>query len=542
MKLIQIIGFKSTEASSRKKLLLGGIVLFTILLIIAVYLTVCLLNNPSVYCGVYLDGVSMEGLDQAELMNYIEEKYQNDLSGLELNIFHKDYQRTVSFSELNARVNTQAISNLVYGQGRSGGIVRRLSDIFRLRKDNLYLNAEVSVNISAVDRIIDNIYEKTNVPAVPPSLLILSDEVVLRSGSRGYAVSKERLKKRILEQIQKLESGIVIVPVEEILPAKIDADLLYNEIIQEPQNAYVQVVDGEPAIIPEITGRSIDKAAFLSAVAELEAKSGKYQTELKLPVTFIKPEKTAEILRETLFKDILSTYTTSFPVKSQNDKNRSVNIRLATEAINGTILLPGESFSFNETVGKRTSDAGYLPANIYTYDGIAEGIGGGICQVSSTLYNAALEAVLTIDERNSHIYTVAYLPLGRDASVTYGTQDLRFTNSTSWPVRIEGEVKGSEVTFTIRGTLEDRSTQVIVEPYILKRIPYPTIYKEDKSIPPGKQAVKQAGMDGALVDTYYIVKNSQGIKSSSKLHTTEYHPLPEIVHVAPGDARLNNPN
>jgi len=189
MKLIQIIGFKSTEASSRKKLLLGGIVLFTILLIIAVYLTVCLLNNPSVYCGVYLDGVSMEGLDQAELMNYIEEKYQNDLSGLELNIFHKDYQRTVSFSELNARVNTQAISNLVYGQGRSGGIVRRLSDIFRLRKDNLYLYAEVSVNISAVDRIIDDIYEKTNVPAVPPSLLILSDEVVLRSGSRGYAVS-----------------------------------------------------------------------------------------------------------------------------------------------------------------------------------------------------------------------------------------------------------------------------------------------------------------------------------------------------------------
>lgn len=542
MKLIQIIGFRSTESSSRKKLLLGGIVLFIILLSIAVYLSAGLLNNPAVYCGVYLDGVPMEGLDQTELMIYLEGKYQNNPSALELNIFHRDYQRTVSFSELGARVNTQAMFDLVFGQGRSGGPVRRLSDIFRLWKDNLYLKTEVSLNMSAVDRVIDDISEKTNVPAVPPSLLILNDEALMRSGSCGYEVNRDKLRKKILEQIQKLESGIVIVPVVEILPAKIDADPLYNQIMQEPQNAYVQAVNGELQIIPEITGRIIDKAAFLSAVAELEAKSGKYPVELKLPVSFIKPEKTAEILKASLLKDVLSTYSTSFPQKTQNDKNRSVNIRLATEAISGTILLPGESFSFNETVGKRTSEAGYHTANIYTSDGITPGIGGGICQVSSTLYNAVLEAALTVDERNPHIYTVAYVPLGRDASVSYGTQDLRFTNSSGWPVRIEGEVNDGRVSFTLRGTLEDPATQVIVQPYILKNIPYPTVYVEDKSILSGKQAVKQAGMDGALVDTYYILKNGQGIKSSFKLHSTEYRPLPEIIHVAPGEAKLNNPN
>ncbi len=98
------------------------------------------------------------------------------------------------------------------------------------------------------------------------------------------------------------------------------------------------------------------------------------------------------------------------------------------------------------------------------------------------------------------------------------------------------------MSFTIRGTLEDPATQVIIQPYILKSIPYSTVYVEDKSIQPGKREVKQAGMDGALVDTYYILKNGQGIKSSFKLHSTEYRPLPEVIHVAPGEANKNISN
>ncbi len=525
--------FKATNNNRQKKLLLAGVILIVVLLSVTIFLSAKILTNPYIYSGVYLDGVHLAGLSEDKLKEYLQSRYELDLSSMELNIFHKNYPLTVSFKELNVHINTQSIINQVMGAGRKGNFIQRLAEIHRLQKDHVYLQAEVFMDTNAVDRLIDDIYENTYISAGSPTLLLLEDSVYLQSGSSGYAVKREVLKERIIRQVEQLQPGIVIVPVEEVLPVRVDIDAFYEQIVQQAQDASIELVDGEIRIIPEVIGRALDKAAFLSSVAELEAKSGKYPFELQLPVEITKPQKTAQLMKESLFRDELSSYQTTFPVKTENDKARAENIRLAVKAIDGTILLPGETFSFNTVVGQRTAAKGYKTANTYSSAGISSAIGGGVCQVSTTLYNVCLLANMKIDERNPHIYTVSYVPLGRDAAVSFGTEDFRFTNNTAWPVKITGKTSGNQIEFSLSGTNEDPELEVVIQPTVAKVIPFTTEYVEDKSLAKGKSVVKQAGMNGAVVDTFYTLKKGKTVISSSKLHTTTYRALPEIIHVAP---------
>ncbi|NLG88286.1 MAG: hypothetical protein GX494_03575 [Clostridiaceae bacterium] len=534
MKLNYITGFAK---NGNNKIKLGVmLIVFFILLVTFVILVNAILNAPYVYNGVYLDGIHMGGLDKPSLEKYINSRYDKDFSSMVISIYHKDYPLKVTFKDLNISIDREAMVDTVYNSGRRGNFIKRLVEIYKFKKNHLYLETEVSIDMEAIKSIEDTIYSETYTPAVPPALILLENEAYIRSGLTGQMVNKEKLRERILAQIKKLESGIVIVPVDEIPPSKIDADSFYEKIVQEPKDARIEIENGEVMIFPEVVGRSIEKNVLLACVAEVESKSGKYLFEKELPVKFIKPAVTKETIELSLFRDVLSVYETIFTTDTDNDRSRSVNIRLAVEAIDGTILLPGDSFSFNETVGKRTADKGYHIANIYTSGGIASGVGGGVCQVSSTLYNAALEANLKITERNPHMYTVPYVPLGRDAAVSYGTEDLKFTNTTNWPVKIEGRVTGdNRIRFTIRGTNEHPDLKVSIVPTVLKTIPYDTEYVEDESVGEGSSVIKQKGMEGAVVDTFFILRNNQNVIKNYKLHTTTYKTLTEIIAVAPGN-------
>jgi vancomycin resistance protein YoaR len=536
MKFSYITGF--AKKSNSKKIIKLGVMLIVLLVlfITLILLAKAILNIPYVYAGVYLDGIHMGGMDKPSLIDYINSKYNKDFSSLIISVYHKDYPLKVSFEDLNISIDRESIVNMVYNSGRQGNFIKRLIEIYKFKKTHLYLETEINIDMEVINSLEDTIYAETYIPAVPPALVLLENEAYISSGLCGQKVNKEELRKRILEQIRKLESGIVIVPVDEIRPSGIDTDSFYEKIVREPQDARIDIENGNIRITPEVIGRSLEKDAFLSCVAEVESKSGRYLFEMELPVDFIKPGITKETIEQSLFRDVLSSYETIFPIDTQNDLSRSVNIRLAVDSINGTILLPGESFSFNETVGKRTSDKGYHIANIYTSGGIASGVGGGVCQVSSTLYNAALEANLKVTERNPHMYIVSYVPLGRDAAVSYGTEDLQFTNTTNWPVKIEGIVTGdNKIRFLIRGTNEYPNLKVSILPTVLKTIPYDKEYIEEKTVEEGNSIVKQKGMDGAVVDTFYILRNNQNIVKNYKMHTTTYSPLTETIAVAPGN-------
>lgn len=170
-----------------------------------------------------------------------------------------------------------------------------------------------------------------------------------------------------------------------------------------------------------------------------------YKAVIEAQVKEVEPELTAAQLEEKY--TTIGTYTTT----ATNNKNRNQNLKLCTEAINGTIVNPGQEFSFNETTGPRSTEKGYQPATAYLNGEVIQEPGGGVCQVSSTLYNAVIFAGLKSTERHAHSYEPSYVTPGEDAAVSYGGPDFRFVNNSDYPVAIRASFSDQKVTCSIYG-------------------------------------------------------------------------------------------
>ena len=221
------------------------------------------------------------------------------------------------------------------------------------------------------------------------------------------------------------------------------------ELQREPVNAYYDPEKDE--IVSEIVGVELDAAK----AEELWEKAGVLE-KFSVPITLIEPEITAESLQNVLFRDKLGDCMTYL---WGSTANRISNVRVACSRFDGMVLQPGETFSYNDVVGERTAEAGFKLAPTYSGTAHIDALGGGICQVSSTLYNAALYAGLEINERVCHTMIVAYLPLGLDATVDWPDTNFVFTNNRDYPIKIKAGVndRGSELLIEIWGTDVDGS-------------------------------------------------------------------------------------
>ncbi len=232
-----------------------------------------------------------------------------------------------------------------------------------------------------------------------------------------------------------------------------DFEAIHEELNKEVVNAsYTE--DGKFDVIDEVVGCDFDVQQ--AQQLWLEANPG---DEVIIPLDVTWPEITGEYLRSQLYRDLLGAVTTKYP---NSGEARRSNLRLATSMIDGIILYPGDEFSFNGTVGQRTEEAGFLPAPAYVDGDVADEIGGGVCQVSSTLYAATAMAFLETVERECHYFPVNYMQMGSDATVTIPSQggrsiDFKFRNSKNFPIKLVGYCNNDEstITFEIWGTLED---------------------------------------------------------------------------------------
>lgn len=260
-------------------------------------------------------------------------------------------------------------------------------------------------------------------------------------GSFGVQLDAEDLLQQILDAYD-VASFELPYTVQVKAPEVIDLDALLEKYGTEAKNASFDKDSYE--IIPEVLGYGFDKATVYDQL--LAAKPGEM---VVVPLTDVAPPVTAELLDSRLFSDVLGSYDS--PHTAIPDRTR--NLELACEAINGTIVKPGSEFSFNKTVGERTPDKGYRPATAYVAGGESkEEYGGGVCQVASTLYMCALQADLEITERAEHMYRVTYVPDGLDATVYWGSLDFRFRNNTAYPIRIDASVSGGYVHIQFIGT------------------------------------------------------------------------------------------
>ncbi len=226
-----------------------------------------------------------------------------------------------------------------------------------------------------------------------------------------------------------------------IMPDPIDLEAILNQYYVAPQDATF-----DPKTYEVVEGK--DGYGFDIEAVTAQLQQAAHGSTVEILFAPIPPKITAQDLTGTLYRDTLATYTAAH----ESDNDRDVNLRLACEAINGKVLMPGQVFSYNEALGQRTAAKGYRPGKSYSGNETVETIGGGICQVSSALYYCALLSDLEILVRESHGFAPSYVPLGMDATVSWGSLDFRFRNNTQHPIRIEASAIGGKTTVTLIGT------------------------------------------------------------------------------------------
>ncbi len=323
------------------------------------------------------------------------------------------------------------------------------------------------------------------------------------------------------------ELPVMVVLSREKFNQKLNA--LAGEITTPPRDAAFRVLpDDRIEIIPGHDGMKVDEERayrdLLSAIA-----AGK-KPEIQLNMVHVKPQTTTEEVQAMGLKGLLASYTTSFDA-SYTD--RAYNIRVAAAALDGLLVPPGQEVSFNKVVGPRSSEAGYKNAKVIVNNQLVDGLGGGVCQVSSTLYNAVLLAGLEVLERTNHSLPVPYVPIGRDATVVYGAIDFRFRNNTESYIYIRSAVNGNRLTIKIYGNTDYR-VPVEIRTRVTEVLEPRVVREPDPNLAQGEQVVKQKGARG------YRVVTERVVRENGRLHTellpgSFYKPVNQVVAVGIGE-------
>ena len=513
-----------------KKIVAISLVTFILLAVAtAGQLSYMALKYNKIYNGVYINDLPIGGLLSGDLTSLLNKDYQDKAKNLELELKSKGKSVKLEYSDLNITYDIPTAVDKAYSVGRTGNVFQRLFEIANSSSPNKKLSIPFSYDKQKVESAVNSLYTQTLVPVKEADLLIQDDKVILRSGRHGENIDENAVLAAVDDSIKACKGGAVDIPTTVTAPSSMDIDDYYKRINQDKVDATIKVENNKVTIVPHKIGRNIDKPTLVSIASELEKTE---DTEKVLPVTFSMPALKTEDINAKLFKDTLATASTQFYTGTPNDKNRGENIRIAVPKVDGKILAPGQVFSFNEAVGPREESNGYKVAHTYVGGNIVDGIGGGICQVSTTLYNAVLFTDLDVLERTNHMFTVAYVPLGRDASVSYDAVDFKFKNTSNWPVKIEANVTDDDkIVFALIGTNESPGETIEINPRLVKTVDFdPNIkYVDDPTMEEGKTKVDHEGMKGYVVDTYKVVKKDGKVISETKISTSVYQTLQKQV-------------
>lgn len=307
---------------------------------------------------------------------------------------------------------------------------------------------------------------------------------------------------------------------------------LAREINKKPLDAHpIFNEDGTISIAESKNGRYLD----LNETKELLNQDMIHQDRIELPVYKTDPKITSGYY-EGIDK-ILGDFNTDY---SSSIKNRKENIKIAAEKFNNLKLTPGEEISFNDTVGEISEETGFKNATVIVGGEYEDGIGGGICQVSTTLYNSLILSDLEIVERHNHSRPINYVDLGTDAAVVRGYKDLKFKNNTNNPIIILAEANGEKLDFKVLGNSSDRDYEVKIVPERLGVVSPDVKTTYSDSIPEGETVVKESGKRGYSYKTYKeIIKNGE-VLEKSEISKSYYVPKSKVLVVGTGTSSENN--
>lgn len=445
---------KNKSKNSKTNKIFAFSLLAIIILLIILFLGFTYFNykNTNIVSGISIKNVDISGLSKKQakekIQNYINEKLPENIG-----LIHNDFETSIPLSALNINFDIDSSIEEAYNIGKSGNILQNSLSAIKVYFSNIDIEPTFSLDDNQLNTMLDDISSKLPDTVIESSYYIDGKNLVITKGSEGNIVNTNLMATYIKNGILNLNLKNRNLEISTLTkqPSKIDIEKIHKEIYKECKNAYY--TQNPFAVYPSENG--LDFAISMDDAKNILEEENK--DEYIIPLKILYPSVTTNMIGTEAFPDLLSTYSTKY---SARNTGRTTNLQLAASKINGTVLMPGETFSYNQVVGARTIAAGYKEAPIYVSGQVVDGLGGGICQITSTLYNAVLYANLQIVERSNHQFVPSYVTASRDATVVYGSIDFKFKNNREYPIKLVCSVSGGLATFQIFGLKSDNEYDV----------------------------------------------------------------------------------
>lgn len=477
--------------------------------------------TDTVFRGVTAGTVEVGGLSVAEAQNKIQTEVGPvvETGSIQVKIYDTEYP--IAIQDVTTGLDAAASAQAAYDIGHTGGVGERVAGAFGALFGGKTAELVITVDDAALDQRLDEIASEALTEPTGATWELSGANLILTMPKPGISFDRDKVRGEVKTKIETMDFTPYEVETQLTDPEPLDVDELKTQVDCEPTNAIVDKSDGK-TIIPEKNGIEMDADKAREIIGDGT------EATYTIPVTVTPAKVTKEVLDRALFRDVLSSVSTSL---NTGNVDRTNNVTLAAKYMNGTILNPGEEFSYNGVVGQRTTERGFKAAGAYSNGQLIDEVGGGVCQPSSTLYMAVLRADLEVTERTNHSMTVAYTPLGEDATVSYGSLDFKFKNNTDYPIKLITVREGSQMKAKIMGTKGDDKT-VRLETEILETLTPETIKKTDSSLKPGETEVQQSAVTGYKTITYkYVTVNGETTKEVA--NRSSYRKRDKIVLVGP---------
>lgn len=527
----EIITSACKDIEHQKKLksfLLLLIPLFIFAILVGILSTVFALinrDNETIFSGISVQGIDVSNLTIDEAKRKVSSIIGNHISE-EISLQHNDFQTVILPEQFGVSFDVDSAVEQAYYIGKSDNLIKNNYTILSLLLKNYNISPSINYDEDLLNSLIDSINAQLPDRVVNSGYSIDGTNLIITSGKDGILISSSDLKDEILSFLNDISSKneTINIPVNNVGAEPINLDAIYKDIFKLP-------VDASYTTNPYVVYPSSNGLDFAISMEEAKAIISNQQDEYTIPLKITYPNVTTNQIGNEAFPDLLSQFSTSF---TSSGYNRSNNIILSSAKLNGLVLMPGEEFSYNQAVGQRTRAAGFREAGAYSNGKVVQEVGGGICQVSSTLYNAVLYATLEIVERTNHYFNPGYVKAGLDATVSWGGPDFRFRNNRNYPIRIVTDTSGKKLKVYIYGLKTDDDCTVVLDPRYISSVPYKTTYQNDASLATGETRVVSSGSNGCKTATYKYVYDKNGTLISSECISRDtYSPHNKVVAVGP---------
>lgn len=433
-----------------------GIILIIIVTICFSIFTIFNNTNENIISGISIKGIDVSGLSKIQAKEKLESYIQENLPENIL-LKHNDFETSIPLSSIEANFDIDGAIDQALQIGKSRNMLQNSFEAFKTMLYHVDIEPTFSMNEQLLIDALNDISTKLPDTVIESSYYIENNNLILTSGKEGNVVNINQMVSYIKNGIMNLtlKNRTLDIATSIKQPSKINIEKIYEEVHKEAKDAYY--TQNPFSVYPSENG--MDFAISLEEATQMLEEE---KEEYTIPLKILYPKVTTNMIGTEAFPDLLSSFSTNYNAR---DTDRTTNLKLAANKINGTVLMPGETFSYNQVVGARTIAAGYKEAPIYVQGQVVDGLGGGICQITSTLYNAVLYANLEIVERSNHQFVPSYVTASRDATVVYGSIDFKFKNNRNYPIKLICSVANGVASFQIFGLKTDNEYEVVISSY-----------------------------------------------------------------------------